>query len=108
MRSAAVLTNETCTQGCAFCDARRPVEQPALVHPREVFSPAVREGACAIVVAHNHPSGDPAPSHADQRITQSLREAARLLQINLVDHIILGSPDGGRVPYYSFKEAGFL
>jgi DNA repair protein RadC len=60
------------------------------------------------VVLHNHPSGDPAPSAADIRITRSLREAAALLQINLIDHIILGSPDGGRVPYYSFKEAGHL
>jgi DNA repair protein RadC len=79
-----------------------------MAHPRDIFRHAMIHSAYAVVILHNHPSGDPSPSHADQRITQSLREAARLLQINLVDHIILGSPDGGRVPYYSFKEAGLL
>jgi DNA repair protein RadC len=79
-----------------------------MAHPRDIFRHAMIHSAYAVVILHNHPSGDPSPSHADQRITQSLREAARLLQINLVDHIILGSPDGGRVPYYSFKEAGRL
>ena len=79
-----------------------------MAHPREIFRQAMIHSAYAVVVLHNHPSGDPAPSAADIRITRSLREAAQLLQINLIDHIILGSPDGGRVPYYSFKEAGHL
>ena len=79
-----------------------------MAHPREIFRHAIIQSAYAVVVLHNHPSGDPAPSAADIRITRSLREAAQLLQINLIDHIILGSPDGGRVPYYSFKEAGHL
>ena len=79
-----------------------------MAHPREIFRQAMIHSAYAVVVLHNHPSGDPAPSAADIRITRSLREAASLLQINLIDHIILGSPDGGRVPYYSFKEAGHL
>jgi DNA repair protein RadC len=79
-----------------------------MAHPREIFRQAIIHSAYAVVVLHNHPSGDPAPSAADIRITRSLREAAQLLQINLIDHIILGSPDGGRVPYYSFKEAGHL
>jgi DNA repair protein RadC len=79
-----------------------------MAHPREIFRQAMIHSAYAVVVLHNHPSGDPAPSAADIRITRSLREAAQLLQINLIDHIILGSPDGGRLPYYSFKEAGHL
>jgi DNA repair protein RadC len=79
-----------------------------MAHPREIFRQAMIHSAYAVVVLHNHPSGDPAPSAADIRITRSLREAAQILQINLIDHIILGSPDGGRVPYYSFKEAGHL
>ena len=79
-----------------------------MAHPREIFRHAIIQSAYAVVVLHNHPSGDPAPSAADIRVTRSLREAAQLLQINLIDHIILGSPDGGRVPYYSFKEAGHL
>lgn len=79
-----------------------------MAHPREIFRQAMIHSAYAVVVVHNHPSGDPSPSAADIRITRTLREAAQLLQINLIDHIILGSPDGGRVPYYSFKEAGHL
>jgi len=79
-----------------------------MAHPREIFRQAIIHSAYAVVVLHNHPSGDPAPSASDIRITRSLREAAALLQINLIDHVILGSPDGGRVPYYSFKEAGHL
>jgi DNA repair protein RadC len=79
-----------------------------MAHPREIFRHAIIQSAYAVVVLHNHPSGDPSPSAADIRITRSLREAAQLLQINLIDHVILGSPDGGRVPYYSFKEAGHL
>ena len=79
-----------------------------MAHPREIFRQAMIHSAYAVVVLHNHPSGDPSPSAADIRITRSLREAAQLLQIHLADHIILGSPDGGRLPYYSFKEAGHL
>jgi len=79
-----------------------------MAHPREIFRRAMIHSAYAVVVLHNHPSGDPAPSAADIRITRMLREAAQLLQINLIDHMILGSPDGGRIPYYSFKEAGHL
>jgi len=79
-----------------------------LAHPREIFRCAMIHSASAVVVVHNHPSGDPSPSQADYRITRTLREAAQLLQINLVDHVILGSPDGGRTPYFSFKEAGLL
>jgi len=79
-----------------------------MAHPREIFRHAMIHSAYAVVVLHNHPSGDPSPSAADIRITRMLREAAQLLQINLIDHMILGSPDGGRMPYYSFKEAGHL
>ena len=79
-----------------------------LAHPREIFRHAVVHSAYAVVVLHNHPSGDPSPSAADHRVTKNLLEAARLLQINLLDHIILGSPDGGRTPYFSFREAGLV
>jgi len=64
--------------------------------------------AYALIVVHNHPSGDPSPSEADHRLTRRLAEVAQLLQINLLDHIIIGSPDNGRTPYFSFKEAGVL
>jgi DNA repair protein RadC len=79
-----------------------------LAHPREIFRQAIIHSAYGVVIVHNHPSGDPTPSQADYRITRNLREAAQLLQVNLVDHVILGSPDGGRVPFYSFKESGIL
>lgn len=79
-----------------------------VAHPREIFRPAIIHSAYAVVLVHNHPSGDPQPSAADRRLTTSLREAASLLQINLIDHLILGSPDGGRLPYFSFRDAGLL
>ncbi len=79
-----------------------------VAHPREIFKPALIHSAYAVVVIHNHPSGDPAPSQADHRLTRQLSEAARLLQINLVDHLVIGSPEGGRQPYFSFRDAGCL
>lgn len=75
----------------------------AIVHPREVFAPALRESAAALVLAHNHPSGDPAPSAEDREITRRLREAGEILGIRVLDHVIVGG-DG----YYSFADAGFL
>lgn len=62
----------------------------SLVHPREVFRPAIREAAAAIVVAHNHPSGDPEPSAEDLEVTRRLAETGRLLGIPLLDHVVLG------------------
>ena len=82
----------------------------SLVHPREVFRPAIREAATAVICVHNHPSGDPAPSSADLQVTRRLREAAQAVDIELIDHLILGNPAGdpaGR-GYYSFREAGLL
>ena len=61
-----------------------------LVHPREVFGPALRRGAAALVVAHNHPSGDPEPSSEDRSLTSRLLEAGRLVGVPLLDHIVLG------------------
>jgi len=80
----------------------------SIAHPREVFRPAIIYSAYAVIVAHNHPSGDPSPSQADHSLTRRLREAAELLQIRLLDHIIVGGPADGRQPYFSFKEAGVL
>jgi DNA repair protein RadC len=80
----------------------------SLAHPREIFRPAFIHSAYGVVVLHNHPSGDPSPSTADYRVTKNLLEAANLLQVRLVDHVILGSPEGGRTPFYSFREAGLI
>ncbi len=80
----------------------------SIAHPREIFRPAIIYSAFAVIVVHNHPSGDPSPSEADHRLTRRLAEAAQLLQINLLDHIIIGAPHEKRAPYFSFKEAGVL
>ncbi len=80
----------------------------SIAHPREVFRPAIIFSAYAVIVVHNHPSGDPAPSQADHSLTRRLAEAAELLQIRLLDHIIIGAPAEGRPAYFSFKEAGVL
>lgn len=82
----------------------------SLVHPREVFRGAIRHGATAIIAAHNHPSGDPAPSAADIAITRQLQKAAKVIQIDLLDHIIIGNNahDPAGKGYYSFGEGGLL
>jgi DNA repair protein RadC len=80
----------------------------SIAHPRDVFRPAVIASAYAVIVVHNHPSGDPSPSQSDHSLTRRLAEAAELLQIKLLDHIIIGAPAEGRLPYFSFKEAGVL
>jgi DNA repair protein RadC len=82
----------------------------SLAHPREVFREAIRESATAVICAHNHPSGDPAPSAADIKITRQLREAGQTVDIVLLDHVILGHPAADPLGrgYYSFREAGVL
>lgn len=82
----------------------------ALAHPREVFRAAIRESASAVLCAHNHPSGDPAPSAADLQVTRQLREAARTVEIDLIDHVIVGRPGADPLGrgYFSFREAGML
>lgn len=82
----------------------------ALAHPREVFREAIREAASAVVCVHNHPSGDPAPSAADVQVTRQLRDAAKAVDIALLDHVILGraAADPCGRGYYSFREAGLL
>ncbi len=72
----------------------------SLIHPREVFKPAIRESSNSIIVAHNHPSGIADPSDEDIRVTDILYRAGELLSIKLLDHVIVGS-----CGYYSFKES---
>lgn len=75
----------------------------SLVHPRETFEAAIRRHADHIIIAHNHPSGDPEPSEEDKEITRRLAESGRILGIALLDHLIVG-----RAGYVSFKEQGLL
>jgi DNA repair protein RadC len=76
----------------------------SIVHPREVYKAAILANAAAILCGHNHPSGDPQPSREDRAITLRLVEAGKLLGINVVDHIIIGS--AGK--YFSFADEGLL
>jgi DNA repair protein RadC len=83
--------------------ATRGVVNQTLVHPREIFRCAVAAGAVAVVLVHNHPSGDPTPSADDRVVTEQLAAAGRLLDIPVHDHVIIG-----RGRYVSFAEAGLL
>ena len=74
----------------------------SIVHPREVFKPLILMNAAAFICAHNHPSGDPTPSPEDHALTARLRQAAEVLGINLLDHIVLG--DGRN---HSFADQGW-
>jgi DNA repair protein RadC len=78
----------------------------SIAHPRDIFRPALVSSAYAVIVVHNHPSGDASPSQTDHSLTRRLAEAAELLQIKLLDHIIIGAPADGSPGYFSFKEAG--
>lgn len=82
----------------------------SLAHPREVFRPAIQHGATAVVCIHNHPSGDPAPSAADVQVTRQLRDAAKAVDIELLDHVIIGTTtaDPRGIGYSSFREAGVI
>jgi DNA repair protein RadC len=78
----------------------------ALVHPREVFRSAIHEGATAVVLVHNHPSGETTPSAEDLRITRQLVEAGRIVDIKVMDHIIIGRELQGQAGWLSLRESG--
>jgi DNA repair protein RadC len=73
------------------------------VHPRELFKECIRRSSAAVILVHNHPSGDPQPSQDDIRVTRRLCEAGKLLGIEVLDHIIIGDNK-----FVSLKEMGFL
>jgi DNA repair protein RadC len=80
-----------------------------LVHPREVFRAAIVANAAAIVLVHNHPSGDPAPSEADIKVTRDLIRAGQLLKIEVVDHVIIGRASAERAKdWSSLRELGYF
>lgn len=87
----------------------RGILDASLVHPREVFKEAIRSSSAAIVLVHNHPSGDPTPSNEDLRITRQLVEAGRVVDIEVLDHVILGRRHGtdGR-DFLSLRESGLI
>ena len=75
----------------------------SLVHPREVFKDAITHSAASVILAHNHPSGDPEPSEDDLKITKKLVESGKILGIEVIDHIIVGKNN-----FYSFRERGLI
>jgi DNA repair protein RadC len=77
----------------------------SVVHPREVFKPAILSNAAAIILAHNHPSGQPQPSQEDRVLTVRLVTAGKLLGISVLDHVIIGD---GTSAYFSFADEGLL
>ena len=80
-----------------------------LCHPREIFRLAVMASAAAIIIAHNHPSGDPTPSEADIKVTRDLIRAGQLLKIDVLDHVILGRATQERPKdYVSLRELGYF
>jgi DNA repair protein RadC len=79
------------------------------VHPREVFKAAISANAAAVVLAHNHPSGDPTPSEADIKVTRDLIRAGQLLKIDVLDHVIIGHATPERQKdYASLRELGYF
>ena len=80
-----------------------------LVHPREVFRAAISDNASALIVCHNHPSGDTSPSREDIKITRQLIEAGRIIDIEILDHVIIGRPNE-RNPqgFTSLRESGLV
>ena len=80
-----------------------------LVHPREVFKTAIASNAAAVVLAHNHPSGDPTPSEADIKVTRDLIRAGQLLKIEVLDHVIIGRATQERPKdFVSLRELGYF
>ena len=79
-----------------------------IAHPRDILHPVVLHRAHGFLLVHNHPSGDPSPSRADRDLTRRIAEAAALLQVNFLDHLIIGRPSPHHEPYFSFQESGLL
>jgi len=89
------------------CEVSKGTLNSSLVHPREIFKPAIQHSAASVILAHNHPSGDPSPSAQDIRITKKLIEAGRTMEIKVLDHLIMGrkTRDGAN-DFLSLRESG--
>ena len=99
----AILCLSTKHRVIAYHEVSRGSLDATLVHPREVFKAAILANASAIILTHNHPSGDPTPSADDRKVTSQLVAAGRLLDIPVHDHVVIGD---GR--FVSFAESGLL
>jgi len=99
-----VICLDTKNQPTAIHTVSTGTLNSSLVHPRELFKVAILANSSTLIVAHNHPSGDPTPSREDMEVTKRLVEAGKILGIEVLDHIIIGSNSR----YLSFKEKGLL
>ena len=79
-----------------------------VAHPRDILQPVLLHRGYGFVLVHNHPSGDPSPSRADRELTRRVAEAANLMQVRFLDHLIVGRPSKVHDSYFSFAEAGLL
>jgi DNA repair protein RadC len=98
----AILCLDTKNNVTGAFEVSRGTLNSSIVHPREVFKRAILNNAASIILLHNHPSGEPRPSHEDIRMTNRLDECGKLLGITVIDHVIYGDS------FYSFKEEGLL
>ncbi len=107
--SVRVISLNTKHKLLAVDEISRGTLNESLFHPREAFKPALARQAYGIILVHNHPSGNPMPSGSDRKVTQTLKQAGELLQIEVFDHLILGAPQADQPqPWFSFKQAGIL
>lgn len=107
--SVRVICLNTQHKVLAVEEVTRGTLNESLFHPREAFRPALARQAHAVILVHNHPSGDPRPSEADLAVTRRMKEAGSVLQIELLDHVILGAPRAGdEKNFFSFKNEGML
>ena len=91
------------------CEVSKGTLNSSLVHPREIFKPAVQHSAANVILAHNHPSGDPGPSAQDIKITRKLVEAGRTMEIAVLDHVIIGRKmREGADDFLSLRESGLV
>ena len=93
----------TSHQVLAYHELSRGTVDASFMHPRDVLKVALLANATAIIVGHNHPSGDPAPSGDDIRVTQRLKSASDIIGIELIDHLVIADDQ-----YFSFKDSGLL
>lgn len=98
-----LLTLDSQSYVTGAVEITRGLLNSSLVHPREVFAPAIAHYAAGIIVVHNHPSGDPTPSAEDRAVTRQLADAGRLLDIPLYDHVIIAGDK-----HFSFSAGGLL
>ena len=106
--SLRVILLDTRLQHAGCHEVSKGTVNETVAHPRDILRPVLLCVAYGFVLVHNHPSGDPSPSQADRELTRRVRDAAALMQVRFIDHLIIGKPAPGRPPWFSFREAGDL